>query len=119
MIWAKVAAALMFVAVAAGAFGAHVLRAKISPASLEIYKTAVLYQMVHAMGLFAVAWLSTVLPDPKVSRSGLFLFIGICLFSGSLYGLALTEAKWLGPLTPLGGLLLLAGWGLLAFSSFR
>jgi len=113
MVWAKLAAASMFLAVALGAFGSHALRGKISDYCLDIYKTAVLYHMVHALGLFAVAWLSTVTNDPKVNWAGLFMIAGILLFSGSLYLLSITGLKWLGAITPLGGLSFLAAWVLL------
>ena len=113
MIWAKTASVLMFLAVALGAFGSHALRGKISDYYLDVYKTAVLYHMIHALGLFAVAWLSTVIADPKVNMAGIFMLIGILLFSGSLYILSVTGIKWLGAITPLGGLSFLIAWGCL------
>lgn len=100
----------MFGAVALGAFGAHALRGKISEQYLDVYKTAVLYHMVHALGLFAVAWIATLGANSKVHLAGAFMLAGIVLFSGSLYALSITGIKWLGAITPLGGLSFLAAW---------
>jgi len=103
-----------FIAVAAGAFGAHALRARLAPDLLTIFETGARYQMYHALALFAVAWASNHWPGMSMRAAG-FLFIGgTLLFSGSLYLLALTGARWLGAITPLGGLLFLAGWAALA-----
>ena len=93
MIWVKIGSLFMFLAVALGAFGAHALRDKLTGHSLEVYKTAVLYHFIHALGLFVVAWVSTQWSDPKIHLAGLFLVIGIVLFSGSLYLLSVTGAK--------------------------
>lgn len=108
----------MFIGVALGAFGSHALRGKLSEYSLEIYKTGVLYHFIHALGLFAVAWLSTQFTDPKITWSGIFMIAGIFLFSGSLYALSVTGIKMLGAITPLGGLSFLAAWVLL-FSAIK
>src|SRR5437867_2167149 len=102
MIWAKWASILMFLAVALGAFGSHILKAKLSDYSLEVFKIGVLYHLIHALGLFIVAWLATITVDPKVTWAGILLIAGIFLFSGSLYLLAITGQKWLGAITPLG-----------------
>ena len=103
-----------FIAVAAGAFGAHALRARLTPDLLAVFETGARYQMYHALALLAVAWASNHWPGTPFRASG-FLFIGgTLLFSGSLYLLALTGARWLGAITPLGGLLFLAGWAALA-----
>lgn len=110
MIWAKIASVLMFAAVALGAFGSHALRGKISDYYLEVYKTAVLYHFIHALGLFVIAWLTTATLNPKFATAGIFMLLGIVLFSGSLYGLSVTGIKWLGAITPLGGLSFLAAW---------
>lgn len=100
------AAALCFLAVALGAFGAHALKGTLAANhTIEVWKTAVLYHFVHALALLVVATL------PAVSRAASAFFVsGIVLFSGSLYLLALTNVKWLGAITPLGGLCFLAGW---------
>ena len=113
MIWVRIASLFMFLAVALGAFGAHAIRGKISDYSLEVYKTAVLYQFIHALGLFAVAWLSTVSSDPRISWAGFLMAAGIIIFCGSLYVLSLTGIKGFGAVTPLGGLCFLAAWACL------
>ena len=113
MIWARLGAALMFLAVALGAFGAHGLRSRLDAASLEVYKTAVLYHMAHALALLAVAWLVST-GNARANTAGALFALGIALFSGSLYLLSVTGAKWLGAITPLGGLCFLAGWTVLA-----
>jgi uncharacterized membrane protein YgdD (TMEM256/DUF423 family) len=103
------------IAVAAGAFGAHGLRERISQHSLEIYETAVRYQMYHALAMILCAVVAT-----SGARTAGWLFqAGILVFSGSLYALALTEVKWLGAITPIGGLAFLAGWAALAWSALR
>lgn len=102
----RLAAALCFLAVALGAFGAHALKGTLQANdTTDAWKTAVLYHFVHAIALLILATL------PAASRTAAGLFMGgIILFSGSLYLLALTNLKWLGPITPLGGLCFLAGW---------
>ena len=102
------AAALLGAAgVALGAFGAHGLRARLDPRSLAVWETAVKYHLLHAVALLALA----LSPHAAQLRSAGWLFVaGIALFSGSLYALALGGPRLLGPVTPLGGLALLAGW---------
>lgn len=119
MIWIKIASIFMFLGVALGAFGSHALKDKLSEYYLDVYKTAVLYQFVHALGLFVVAWLSTISQNPKIGLVGIFFSIGILLFSGSLYLLTITGIKWLGAITPLGGISFLIGWGLLTWISVK
>jgi len=109
----------MFLGVALGAFGSHALHGKISDHYLEVYKVGVIYHFIHALGLFAVAWLSTVSADPKIAVAGIFFVAGIIFFSGSLYALSITGIKWLGAITPLGGVSFLLGWGILIFSSYK
>jgi uncharacterized membrane protein YgdD (TMEM256/DUF423 family) len=107
-----VAGALGFSAVALGAFGAHGLRARLSPSLLEVYRTGALYHLIHAIAALAVA-----LGGERLRRGGLILGLfatGVVVFSGSLYALALTGVSTLGAVTPLGGLLLLAAWALVA-----
>lgn len=105
-------------AVAAGAFGAHGLRARLSPDSLEVWKTAAQYHMTHALGLFAVAWLCS--RGAAAARpAGWLMLAGIVLFSGSLYLLAVTGVRSLGAVTPVGGLCFLASWAALAWAALR
>jgi uncharacterized membrane protein YgdD (TMEM256/DUF423 family) len=102
----RIAAALCFLAVALGAFGAHGLRTTLETRGmLDVWNKAVFYQFIHAVALLVLALYGT------INRGGWWLlFIGIVVFSGSLYLLALTNAKWLGAVTPVGGLCFLAGW---------
>lgn len=108
-----------FLAVAAGAFGAHTLRARITPDLLAVFETAVRYQMYHALALFAVAWATKHWADAPVRAAGWLFIGGTVLFSGSLYLLALTGTRWLGAITPFGGLLFLCGWAALAIGVAR
>ena len=102
-----------------GAFGAHALRDRLSPADLEIFETGVRYHMYHALGLFAVAWASSRWPSGATTAAGWLLIVGIVVFSGSLYTLVLTGQRWLGAVTPLGGVALIAGWAALAWAALR
>lgn len=106
-------------AVAAGAFGAHALRARLGPELLAIFETGARYQMYHALGLFAAAAVVQRWPSRAGVAAGLAFSAGILLFSGSLYLLALTGTRWLGAVTPFGGLAFLAGWACLAWSAAR
>jgi uncharacterized membrane protein YgdD (TMEM256/DUF423 family) len=106
-----------FVSVAAGAFGAHALRARLAPELLAVFETGSRYQMYHALALLGVAWAAGRWPGPLVAWSGWLFVIGTILFSGSLYALALTGVRWLGAVTPLGGLCFLSGWVCLALAA--
>jgi uncharacterized membrane protein YgdD (TMEM256/DUF423 family) len=97
--------------VALGAFGAHGLRAILEPAALGWWQTAVDYQMWHAIGLLAIGALGR----PSLRTPALALAAGTLVFSASLYLMALTGLRWLGAVTPLGGLLMIAGWAILAW----
>jgi uncharacterized membrane protein YgdD (TMEM256/DUF423 family) len=108
-----------FVAVAAGAFGAHALRARLAPDLLAVFETGARYHMYHALALFAVAWAATRWPGAAVRAAGWLFLGGTLLFCGSLYVLSLTGARWLGAITPLGGALFLAGWLALAAAVLR
>jgi uncharacterized membrane protein YgdD (TMEM256/DUF423 family) len=107
------------VAVAAGAFGAHGLRARLSPDLLAVFETAARYQMYHALALLAVGWAVTRWPGPWPVRAGWLFAVGTLVFSGSLYALALSGMRWLGAVTPLGGLAFLAGWTCLLLGMLR
>jgi uncharacterized membrane protein YgdD (TMEM256/DUF423 family) len=106
-----------FLAVAAGAFGAHALRARLSPDLLAAFETGARYQMYHALALVAVAWAVQRWPGTLAEWAGWLFVAGTLLFSGSLYALALTGVRWLGAITPLGGLAFLAGWICLALAT--
>ena len=106
-----------FIAVGAGAFGAHSLRSRLDPGALAVFETAARYQMYHALGLLAVAWATARWPGPWGERAGWLFVGGTVLFSGSLYALALSGVRWLGAITPLGGVAFLLGWICLALSS--
>lgn len=114
MSWLVVAAGFGFAAVTAGAFGAHGLRDTVSPERLAAWQTASSYALVHALALLALALHSSATGKSIAVPASLFA-AGIALFSGSIFGLVLFEWRVLGPVTPLGGLCLLAGWGSLAW----
>ena len=107
------------VAVLAGAFGAHMLRARLPDNQLAAFETGARYQMYHALALFLVAWAATQWPTQLVRVSGWLFVAGTLLFSGSLYVLALTGVTWWGAVTPVGGVLLIAGWAALALGVWR
>ncbi len=96
--------------VAFGAFGAHALRARLTPEMLAVYHTGVEYQFYHAFALLAVGVLCLVRPAPGLGVAGWCFAAGVLLFSGSLYLLALSGTRWLGAITPIGGILFLVGW---------
>ena len=109
---------LAFSAVLLGAFGAHALKETLSAYdSVQTWETAVRYQMWHALALILLSMIPGPQSMPKMA--GPYFLFGSLLFSGSLYGLALDGPKWLGPVTPLGGLCLMIGWLLLAYSSYK
>lgn len=105
--------------VAAGAFGAHALRAKLEPRMLEVFETGARYQMYHAIALLFVAWAASRWPGSLTTASGWLLLAGTVLFSGSLYAMALTNVRALGAITPLGGVCFIAGWLCLAIAAWR
>jgi len=107
-------------AVALGAFGAHGLEGKITDKYLEVWKTGVTYQMFHAIGLFIVAFLASRFPQSSlINASGWAMFIGIILFSGSLYVLSTSGIKVLGAITPFGGVAFIIGWILLVIAAAK
>ena len=106
------------VAVALGAFGAHALRSRLEPRDLEIFETGVRYQMYHAVALLAAAWLL----DKKITQAGGATWgftIGTLIFSGSLYVMVFTGQRWLGAVTPIGGVAFIVGWVMLMLAARR
>ena len=106
--------------VALGAFGAHALRASLTAQDLATFETGVRYQLYHALALLAVAWAVGRWPGlTSPTAAGWAFVVGILVFSGSLYVLVLSGQRWLGAVTPLGGVAFLVGWALLAWTAFR
>ncbi|HEY3063918.1 MAG TPA: DUF423 domain-containing protein [Chloroflexota bacterium] len=121
-VFITIAALSGFVAVALGAFGAHALRDRLSASLLDTFQTGVTYQMYHALALLAVGILLarfSVDGSPWLTAAGWLFIAGTVLFSGSLYLLALTDTRWLGAITPVGGVGLLLGWLALALGLWR
>ena len=110
----RLASALGFLGVALGAFGAHGLRERLAPGMLDVYKTGVLYHLLHAVALLAVALAAEKVARPRAVAA--LWAAGVVIFSGSLYALAITGVGALGAITPIGGLLLMAGWVTLALN---
>jgi len=116
-LFAAIGAVSGFFAVAAGAFGAHALRARLAPDLLAVFETGARYQMYHALALLAVALLVGRWQVQQAVWAGWLFVAGTLVFSGSLYALALTGARWWGAVTPVGGVAFLAGWLLLAWAA--
>ena len=114
-----VGSALAGVGVVFGAFGAHALKASLSPKMLATFETGVRYQMYHGLGLLALAWAVSRWPERRLMPAAWLLLAGTVVFSGSLYLLVLTGARWFGAITPFGGVLLIAGWSLVAWRLIR
>ena len=114
------AAAFLFAAVGLGAFGAHALKARIAAEMMTVYQTAVQYHFWHALGLLAVGILLLHKPDSGALTAAAWLLVaGVVIFCGSLYLLSLTGIRGLGAVTPIGGAVLLAAWGALAWAAWR
>ena len=106
------------VGVAMGAFGAHLLKERILAAALEQWKTGAHYHQIHAVAMLAAAALAAS-GRQRAGTAGWFFAAGIVVFSGSLYALALSGLRFLGAITPIGGALMMIGWGLLAWSAYE
>jgi uncharacterized membrane protein YgdD (TMEM256/DUF423 family) len=104
-------------AVAVGAFGAHALETRIDAAALAVYETAARYQMYHGLALLVVGIMLRTATGPALRWAGWFFTVGVVIFSGTLYGVAVLGIRWLGAVTPLGGVSLLLGWGALAWAA--
>ena len=113
-------AILAFLAVALGAFGAHGLKGRIDPYLLDVYKTGVQYHLAHALGLILLGIIVELRGGNRSYRwSGIAMLAGTVLFSGSLYLMAMTGLRWLGAITPIGGVFFLLAWLLLAIAVIR
>ena len=119
--WLIIGACLAGVSVLFGAFGAHGLKTRLSSNDLGIFETAVRYQMYHSLGILFISTLGITksLPDNIFLIPTYLMVAGIIIFSGSLYILVLTNTRWLGAITPIGGGLLIFSWFLLAFNIYR
>jgi len=121
MNWIVTGALLMAMAVGLGAFGAHGLRSRLDAYSMSVYEKAAFYHFVHALGILLVALLSRTqaISFAAQARVGWLLLLGILIFSGSLYALAVSGVRMLGAITPVGGLAFIGGWLLLAYEALR
>lgn len=117
--WFTLGSILAGVAVILGAFGAHFLKAKLDPAALLTFETGVRYQMFHGLALLATGFAATRWPGGWIHAAGWLFLAGVLLFSGSLYGITLAGLLWLGPVTPLGGFAMIAGWFCLAAAGLK
>lgn len=111
--------AMGFLSVAAGAFGAHALKQRLSPEKLAVFEIGARYQMYHALAICIAVWMATIIPGFLPQLAGWLFVGGIFIFSGSLYLLALTSIGLFGAFTPIGGVLFLLGWLTLGLSLFR
>jgi len=110
-----VGSALAGLGVVFGAFGAHALKASLSPKMLGTFETGVRYQMYHGLGLLALAWAISRWPERRLVPAAWLLLAGTVVFSGSLYLVVLTGVRWFGAITPFGGVALIVGWALVAW----
>jgi len=117
--WFAVGAVAAALAVGLGAFGAHGLKSRVSADLLVVFETAVRYHMYHALALLAVGWAATRWTNGWIGVAGWLFLAGIVIFSGSLYVLVLSGQRWLGAITPIGGLALILGWLSLALGALR
>lgn len=101
-----------------GAFGSHALKSRLTADRLNVFEIGVRYQMYHALLLISLAWAISFFTSSLVSSAGWIIVLGTCVFSGSLYCLVLFDAAWWGAVTPIGGMILLIGWVMLALGAF-
>lgn len=119
MNWIGVGAIFGGLGVAFGAFGAHALKSRVDADLLVVFDIGVRYQMYHALALLAVGWAAGRWPGVWATSAGWLFTVGILIFSGSLYTMTFTGARWLGAITPIGGLCLILGWLALAVASAK
>ena len=117
--WFAVGAFAAAIGVTLGAFGAHALKLRITEDLLAVFETGVRYQMYHALALLAVAWAATRWPGPWINASGWLFTLGILIVCGSLYLMTFTGVRWLGAITPIGGLCFILGWIAMAVAALR
>ena len=117
--WIITGAVLAGIAILFGAFGAHILKNKITADYLTGFDTGVKYHFYHSLGLIIIGILAFHFPSEPLNMPSIFFVVGICLFSGSLYVLSITGLKWVGAITPLGGLSFIIGWILTAYYIWR
>lgn len=108
-----------FLGVLLGAFGAHLLKQRLDPEMLGVFEVGVRYQMYHAFALIVLAWVLPQWAGPAGMMAGWFFIAGTVIFSGSLYLLSITGVRWLGAITPVGGLAFLVGWICLIWFAWR
>ncbi len=114
-----IGSALALLSVAAGAFGGHMLKQRLTADLFDIFEVGARYHMYHALALLATAWACSQWPGALTTAAGWLFVAGIALFSGSLYVLSLSGVRWLGAVTPLGGLCFMAGWLCLGLAAWR
>ena len=117
--WIVFGSILTGLAILLGAFGAHALKSRISPEDLAIFETGIRYHIYHSIGLILIGILGFYFPHNLIDIPAKLFFLGIFIFSGSLYLLVLTNTRWLGAITPIGGICYMIGWLLLAFNIYR
>ncbi|MBT8135522.1 MAG: DUF423 domain-containing protein [Gammaproteobacteria bacterium] len=119
MNWFAAGAILAALAVITGAFGAHGMESRVGPDLLDTFETGARYHMYHALALLAVGWQTARRPGRWTSAAGWLFVVGIVVFSGSLYALVMTGERWLGAITPIGGVCFIAGWIALAVGALH
>ena len=117
--WIVFGSILTGLAILLGAFGAHALKSRISPDDLAIFETGIRYHICHSIGLILIGILGFYFPHNLIDIPAKLFLLGIFIFSGSLYLLVLTNTRWLGAITPIGGICYMIGWLLLAFNIYR
>ena len=112
----QIGAIMMALSVAFGAFGAHALKPILNESMSKVYNTAIEYQFYHALGLFVVAFISYIRESKKINIAGNIMIVSTVIFSGSLYAMTVTGAKWLGVITPIGGVGFIIAWVIIFLS---